>query len=113
MESVRAVVYLSVCLSVLTSICQGQRSTDSRLPSGPDESVMGLTTKDLVSRLSSHRIADTSGFYSESLTNVFEWKNQFPVLKLKVFLDYEWISEELICVRTSNNDSISINQNKY
>ncbi|KAM9340414.1 cocaine- and amphetamine-regulated transcript 4 [Symphorus nematophorus] len=51
MESVRAVVYLSVCLSVLTSLCQGQRSADSRLPSAPDEPIIGLTTKDLAEAL--------------------------------------------------------------
>ncbi|KAF7648853.1 hypothetical protein LDENG_00150670 [Lucifuga dentata] len=33
MESVRAVFYLSICLSVMTSLCQGQRSVDSQLPS--------------------------------------------------------------------------------
>lgn len=52
MESVRAAVYLSVCLSVLTSLCQGQRSADNQLPSAPDEPVLGLTTKELVSHLS-------------------------------------------------------------
>uniref|UniRef100_UPI0037E9A2DB cocaine- and amphetamine-regulated transcript 4 n=1 Tax=Semicossyphus pulcher TaxID=241346 RepID=UPI0037E9A2DB len=51
MESVRAVVYLSVCLSVMTSLCQGQRSADNRLPSAPDEPFMGLTTKDLAEAL--------------------------------------------------------------
>ncbi|XP_040910064.1 cocaine- and amphetamine-regulated transcript 4 [Toxotes jaculatrix] len=51
MESVRAVVYLSVCLSVLTSLCQGQRSADSQLPSAPDEPVLGLTTRDLAEAL--------------------------------------------------------------
>ncbi|XP_019129612.1 cocaine- and amphetamine-regulated transcript 4 [Larimichthys crocea] len=43
MESVRAAVYLSVCLSVLTSLCQGQRS--------PDEPSIGLTTKELAEAL--------------------------------------------------------------
>lgn len=57
MESVRAVVYLSVCLSVLTALCQGQRSTDNQLPSAPDESVLGFTTRELVSHLSSYRIS--------------------------------------------------------
>ncbi|XP_070840674.1 cocaine- and amphetamine-regulated transcript 4 [Chaetodon trifascialis] len=51
MESVRAVVYLSVCLSVLTSLCQGQRSADNRLPSVPDEPIDGLTTKELAEAL--------------------------------------------------------------
>uniref|UniRef100_A0A8P4GN25 Cocaine- and amphetamine-regulated transcript protein n=2 Tax=Dicentrarchus labrax TaxID=13489 RepID=A0A8P4GN25_DICLA len=51
MESVRAVVYLSVCLSVLTSLCEGQRSPDSRLPSAPDEPAIGLTTKELAEAL--------------------------------------------------------------
>ncbi|XP_008302994.1 cocaine- and amphetamine-regulated transcript 4 [Stegastes partitus] len=51
MESVRAVVYLSVCLSVLTSLCQGQRSADSQLPSAPDESILGLTTNELAEAL--------------------------------------------------------------
>ncbi|XP_070702009.1 cocaine- and amphetamine-regulated transcript 4 [Pempheris klunzingeri] len=51
MESVRAVVYLSVCLSVLTSLCQGQRSADSRLPAAPDEPLVGLTTKELAEAL--------------------------------------------------------------
>ncbi|KAM3595963.1 uncharacterized protein V6R79_006011 [Siganus canaliculatus] len=31
MEKVRAVVYLSVCLSVMTSLCQGQRSPEEPL----------------------------------------------------------------------------------
>nr|XP_046274655.1 cocaine- and amphetamine-regulated transcript 4 [Scatophagus argus] len=44
MESVRAVVYLSVCLSVLTSLCHGQRSA-------LDESDIGLTTKELAEAL--------------------------------------------------------------
>ncbi|KAK1880734.1 Cocaine- and amphetamine-regulated transcript protein [Dissostichus eleginoides] len=38
MESVRAAVYLSVCLSLLTSLCQGQRSP---------ETLFGLTDKEL------------------------------------------------------------------
>ncbi|KAJ4927904.1 hypothetical protein JOQ06_015705, partial [Pogonophryne albipinna] len=38
MESVRAAVYLSVCLSLLTSLCQGQRSP---------ETLFGLTNKEL------------------------------------------------------------------
>ncbi|KAF1382154.1 hypothetical protein PFLUV_G00161510 [Perca fluviatilis] len=43
MESVRAAVYLSVCLSVLTtSLCQGQRSADNPLPAAPDEPVLRL-----------------------------------------------------------------------
>lgn len=58
MESVRAVVYISVCLSVLTSLCQGQRSADNQLASAPDESVLGLTTKELVSHLSSYGISE-------------------------------------------------------
>ncbi|KAM6973908.1 cocaine- and amphetamine-regulated transcript 4 [Tautogolabrus adspersus] len=51
MESMRAVVYLSVCLSVMTSLCQSERSADNRLPSAPDEQFMGLTTKDLAEAL--------------------------------------------------------------
>ncbi|CAJ1084254.1 cocaine- and amphetamine-regulated transcript 4 [Xyrichtys novacula] len=51
MESIRTVVYLSVCLSVMTSLCQGQRSADNHLPSAPDEPLMGLTTKDLAEAL--------------------------------------------------------------
>eukprot|EP00064_Thunnus_orientalis_P023819 superscaffoldBa00009415_g24080 len=51
MESVRAVVYLSVCLSVLTSLCQGQRSADSQLPSAPDEPTLGFTTRELAEAL--------------------------------------------------------------
>ncbi|XP_044028091.1 cocaine- and amphetamine-regulated transcript 4 isoform X2 [Siniperca chuatsi] len=51
MESVRAVVYLSVCLSVLTSLCQGQRSADGQLPSAPEEPFIGLTTKELAAAL--------------------------------------------------------------
>ncbi|XP_023257748.1 cocaine- and amphetamine-regulated transcript protein-like [Seriola lalandi dorsalis] len=51
MESVRAVVYLSVCLSVLTSLCQGQRSADNPLPSTLDEQVLGLTTRELAEAL--------------------------------------------------------------
>ncbi|XP_071061008.1 cocaine- and amphetamine-regulated transcript protein-like [Pseudochaenichthys georgianus] len=43
MESVRAAVYLSVCLSLLTSLCQGQRSP---------EMLFGLTDKELVRHLS-------------------------------------------------------------
>ncbi|XP_078123237.1 cocaine- and amphetamine-regulated transcript 4 [Sander vitreus] len=44
MESVRAAVYLSVCLSVLTSLCQGQRSADNPLPAAPDEPVLRLVS---------------------------------------------------------------------
>ncbi|XP_059205870.1 cocaine- and amphetamine-regulated transcript 4 [Centropristis striata] len=51
MESVRAAVYLSVCLSVLTSLCQGQRSADNQLPSAPDEALLGLTAKELAEAL--------------------------------------------------------------
>ncbi|XP_075931720.1 cocaine- and amphetamine-regulated transcript 4 [Anarhichas minor] len=47
MESVRAAVYLSVCLSVLTSLCQGQRSADNQ----PDNPTLGLTTKELAEAL--------------------------------------------------------------
>ncbi|KAK9527068.1 hypothetical protein VZT92_015733 [Zoarces viviparus] len=47
MESVRAAVYLSVCLSVLTSLCQGQRSADNQL----DDPTLGLTTKELAEAL--------------------------------------------------------------
>lgn len=48
MERVRSAVYLSVCLSLLTSPCQGQRSAD--------QPGVGLTTNQLVSRPSSVRI---------------------------------------------------------
>ncbi|CAI5689826.1 cocaine- and amphetamine-regulated transcript 4 [Oreochromis niloticus] len=51
MESKRAVVYLSVCLSVLTSLCQGQRSGNSHLLSAPDEPTLGLTTSELAEAL--------------------------------------------------------------
>ncbi|XP_018542144.1 cocaine- and amphetamine-regulated transcript 4 [Lates calcarifer] len=51
MESVRAVVYLSVCLSVLTSLCQGQRSVDNQPPSAPDEPLLRLTTRELAEAL--------------------------------------------------------------
>ncbi|XP_054461639.1 cocaine- and amphetamine-regulated transcript 4 [Anoplopoma fimbria] len=51
MESVRAAVYLSVCLSVLTSLCQGQRSADNQLPSAADDPMIGLTTKELAEAL--------------------------------------------------------------
>ncbi|KAI9541831.1 hypothetical protein NQZ68_026292 [Dissostichus eleginoides] len=42
MESVRAAVYLSICLSLLTSLCQGQRSP---------ETLFGLTDKELAALL--------------------------------------------------------------
>ncbi|KAM4724793.1 cocaine- and amphetamine-regulated transcript 4 isoform 1-T2 [Anableps anableps] len=42
MESLRAVVYLSICLSVMTSVCQGERSTENQLPSAPDEPTFGF-----------------------------------------------------------------------
>uniref|UniRef100_A0A8C9XW78 Cocaine- and amphetamine-regulated transcript protein-like n=1 Tax=Sander lucioperca TaxID=283035 RepID=A0A8C9XW78_SANLU len=42
MESVRAAVYLSVCLSVLTSLCQGQRSADNPLPATTNEALQGF-----------------------------------------------------------------------
>ncbi|XP_040045200.1 cocaine- and amphetamine-regulated transcript 4 [Gasterosteus aculeatus] len=42
MERVHAAVYLSVCLSLLTSLCQGQRSADT---------VLGLTTAELAEAL--------------------------------------------------------------
>ncbi|XP_034017357.1 LOW QUALITY PROTEIN: cocaine- and amphetamine-regulated transcript 4 [Thalassophryne amazonica] len=42
MDSVRTVVYLSFCLSVLTSFCQGQRPEDNQLPSLLDESILGF-----------------------------------------------------------------------
>ncbi|XP_071356608.1 cocaine- and amphetamine-regulated transcript 4 [Trachinotus anak] len=51
MESVRALVYLSVCLSMLTSLCQGQRSADNQLQSALDEQVVGLTTRELAEAL--------------------------------------------------------------
>ncbi|KAK5854493.1 hypothetical protein PBY51_004681 [Eleginops maclovinus] len=42
MEIVRAAVYLSLCLSLLTSLCQGQRSPDT---------LFGLTDKELAALL--------------------------------------------------------------
>ncbi|XP_029022731.1 cocaine- and amphetamine-regulated transcript 4 [Betta splendens] len=51
MESVRAFVYLSVCLSLLTSLCQGERSPDTQLQPAPDDSVLGLTTRELAEAL--------------------------------------------------------------
>ncbi|KAF3706893.1 Cocaine- and amphetamine-regulated transcript protein CART(1-39) CART(42-89) Precursor [Channa argus] len=51
MESMRVLVYLSICLSVLTSLCQGQRSANNQLPSVPDDSVLGLTTRELAEAL--------------------------------------------------------------
>ncbi|XP_047460187.1 cocaine- and amphetamine-regulated transcript 4 [Mugil cephalus] len=44
MESVRAVVYLSVCLSLMTSLCQGQRSA-------ADDPVLSLSTSELADAL--------------------------------------------------------------
>jgi len=49
MEHMRAVVYLSVCLTVMTSLCQGERSSENQLPSAPEEPILGLTTSELVS----------------------------------------------------------------
>ncbi|XP_026155819.1 cocaine- and amphetamine-regulated transcript 4 [Mastacembelus armatus] len=52
MESMRALVYLSVCLTVLTSLCQGQRSADNQLPpAADDEPILGLTTRELAEAL--------------------------------------------------------------
>ncbi|XP_037549226.1 cocaine- and amphetamine-regulated transcript 4 [Nematolebias whitei] len=51
MERVRAVVYMSVILSVMTSFCQGQRSSENQLPPAPDEPVFGLTTSELAEAL--------------------------------------------------------------
>ncbi|RVE67153.1 hypothetical protein OJAV_G00114180 [Oryzias javanicus] len=48
MESVRAVVYLSVCLTVMTSVCQGQRSSENQQLSEP---ALGLTTNELAEAL--------------------------------------------------------------
>ncbi|KAM9385373.1 LOW QUALITY PROTEIN: cocaine- and amphetamine-regulated transcript 4 [Pholidichthys leucotaenia] len=49
MESIRMVVYLSIYLSVMMSLCQGQRSGDS---SQPDESILGaLATNELAEAL--------------------------------------------------------------
>ncbi|XP_068188703.1 cocaine- and amphetamine-regulated transcript 4 [Antennarius striatus] len=50
MESLRVVIYLAVCLSVLTSHCEGQRSADNNLPSALEEPI-GLTTKELADAL--------------------------------------------------------------
>ncbi|XP_017285196.1 cocaine- and amphetamine-regulated transcript 4 [Kryptolebias marmoratus] len=51
MESVRAVVYLSVVLTVMTSVCRGERSSENQLPSVPDEPVFGLTANELAEAL--------------------------------------------------------------
>ncbi|XP_030002829.1 cocaine- and amphetamine-regulated transcript 4 [Sphaeramia orbicularis] len=51
METVRTVVYLSVCLSVLASLCQGQRSAENQLIPGHDEGLMGLSNKELAEAL--------------------------------------------------------------
>ncbi|XP_034456467.1 cocaine- and amphetamine-regulated transcript 4 [Hippoglossus hippoglossus] len=51
MEGVRVLVYLSVCLSLLTSLCQGQRSPDGQLPSAAAEPTLGLTTRELAEAL--------------------------------------------------------------
>ncbi|KAM3858569.1 cocaine- and amphetamine-regulated transcript 4 [Diretmus argenteus] len=52
MDSVRAVVYLSICLSMLTSLCQGQRSPENQLPSSPeDQYQLRYATKDLAEAL--------------------------------------------------------------
>ncbi|XP_015230512.1 cocaine- and amphetamine-regulated transcript 4 [Cyprinodon tularosa] len=42
MESLRVVVYLSVFLSVMTSVCRGERSTENQLPSASDVPAFGL-----------------------------------------------------------------------
>ncbi|XP_069372643.1 cocaine- and amphetamine-regulated transcript 4 [Paralichthys olivaceus] len=62
MEGVRVLVYLSVCLSMLTSLCQGQRSTDGQLPPAADEPTLGLTTRELAEAL--------QGFLDEADTRV-------------------------------------------
>uniref|UniRef100_A0A1A7Y792 Cocaine-and amphetamine-regulated transcript 4 n=1 Tax=Iconisemion striatum TaxID=60296 RepID=A0A1A7Y792_9TELE len=51
MESLRAVVYLSVFLSVMTSVCQGERSSENQLQSASDEPVFGLATNELAEAL--------------------------------------------------------------
>ncbi|XP_061597669.1 cocaine- and amphetamine-regulated transcript protein-like [Cololabis saira] len=51
MESIRAVVYLSVCLTVMTSVCQGQRSSENQLQSVPDDPIIGLSTSELAEAL--------------------------------------------------------------
>uniref|UniRef100_A0A3P9IB87 Uncharacterized protein n=2 Tax=Oryzias TaxID=8089 RepID=A0A3P9IB87_ORYLA len=48
MESMRAVVYLSVCLTVMASVCQGQRSSENQQLSEP---ALGLTTNELAEAL--------------------------------------------------------------
>ncbi|PWA33330.1 hypothetical protein CCH79_00014086 [Gambusia affinis] len=42
MESLRTVVYLSIFLSAMSSVCQGERSTEGQLPSAPDEPTFGF-----------------------------------------------------------------------
>ncbi|CAF89966.1 unnamed protein product [Tetraodon nigroviridis] len=44
MEHMRTVVFVSVCLSVMTSLCQGQRSLDQ-------QPLFGITTKELADSL--------------------------------------------------------------
>ncbi|XP_054600999.2 cocaine- and amphetamine-regulated transcript 4 [Nothobranchius furzeri] len=51
MESLRAVVYLSVFLSLMTSVCQGERSSENQLQSVSDEPVFGLATNELAEAL--------------------------------------------------------------
>ncbi|XP_054620149.1 cocaine- and amphetamine-regulated transcript 4 [Dunckerocampus dactyliophorus] len=51
MESMRAVFFLSVCLSTLASLCEGQRSADAQVPAAPDEPILRLTNVDLAEAL--------------------------------------------------------------
>ncbi|XP_061822102.1 cocaine- and amphetamine-regulated transcript 4 [Nerophis lumbriciformis] len=52
MESMRLVFLLSVCLSTLTSFCEGQRSADAQVPAAaPDDPILGLAKVDLAEAL--------------------------------------------------------------
>ncbi|XP_071778388.1 cocaine- and amphetamine-regulated transcript 4 [Centroberyx gerrardi] len=52
MDSVRSVLYLSVCLTLLTSLCRGQRSPDNQLPAAPDDPYqLGSAPRDLAEAL--------------------------------------------------------------
>ncbi|XP_034748710.1 cocaine- and amphetamine-regulated transcript 4 [Etheostoma cragini] len=44
MESVRTAVFLSVCLSVMMSLCQGQKSAGDPVAAAPDEPVLRLVS---------------------------------------------------------------------
>ncbi|KAM9823664.1 cocaine- and amphetamine-regulated transcript 4 [Neosynchiropus ocellatus] len=60
MEAVRIAVYLSICLSVLTAFCQGQRS--------PDQPLIGMTTQQLADAL--QNLLDEDGLSVEKKASV-------------------------------------------